>query len=163
APNVAAARGSSVAGTPRLDVRKTAADRPGIAQPVPERPIPRQPWRAIFTGAVVLSLLLTAAWEWYWRDFGARPGIRNTHALWAVQRRRIDEGEGNATVIVGASRIYFDLQLDVWERLDGRRPIQLSFEGTSPVPFLEDLAADPDFTGRLLVGVAPEVFFENHT
>jgi hypothetical protein len=27
------------------------------------------------------------------------------------------------------------------------------------VPVLEDLAADPNFTGRLLVGVAPELFF----
>jgi len=47
----------------------------------------------------------------------------------------------------------------VWERLDGRRPIQLSFEGTSPLAALEDLADDPHFTGRVLVGVAPDVFF----
>jgi hypothetical protein len=32
-------------------------------------------------------------------------------------------------------------------------------EGTSPMPMLEDLADDPDFRGRLLVGVAPDVFF----
>jgi hypothetical protein len=32
-------------------------------------------------------------------------------------------------------------------------------EGTSSVPVLEDLAKDPKFTGRLLVGVAPELFF----
>jgi hypothetical protein len=38
------------------------------------------------------------------------------------------------------------MQLDVWERLDGRRPIQLAIEGTSPLKVMEDLAADPKFT-----------------
>jgi hypothetical protein len=142
-----------------IHARETASDRPGIAQPVPIRPVPVQPWGRILLGMVVLLALLLGAWEWYWRDFGATPGVRNSDGLWAIQRRRIDAGEGDATVIVASSRLYFDLQLDVWEKLDGKRPIQLAWEGTSPVPFLEDLAADPKFTGRVLVGVAPELFF----
>jgi hypothetical protein len=145
-----------------LHSRQTASDRPGVAQPVPKRPVPPQPWSRIFVGMVVMFALMLGAWEWHWRDFGATPGIRNSEGLWAIQRRRIDAGEGDATVIVGASRIYFDLQLDVWEELDGKRPIQLAFEGTSPLRFMEDLAADPKFTGRLLVGIAPEVFFGAH-
>jgi hypothetical protein len=139
--------------------RETASDRPGVAQPVPKRPVPVQPWSRIFLGMLVLFALMLGAWEWYWRDFGATPGIRNSDGLWAIQRRRIDSGEGDGTVIVASSRLFFDLQLDVWEKLDGKRPIQLAWEGTTPVPFLEDLAADPKFTGRLLVGVAPELFF----
>ena len=139
--------------------RQTAADRPGIAQPVPVRPVPEQPWGGIFLGAVVLFALLLGGWEAYWRAYGVRPSIANNEALWAIQRRRIDAGEGDATVLLGASRVYFDLQLPVWERLAGRRPIQLSFEGTSPLTELEDLAADPKFTGRVLVGVAPDLFF----
>jgi hypothetical protein len=55
--------------------------------------------------------------------------------------------------------VLFDVQLPVWERETGERPIQLAMEGTSPVPVLEDLAADPNFTGHLLVGVAPDIFF----
>src|SRR5262249_15624226 len=62
-------------------------------------------------------------------------------------------------VLLGASRVYFDVQLPVWERLEGKRPIQLSLEGTSPLGGVEDLADDPSFTGRLLIGVAPDVFF----
>jgi len=139
--------------------RQTAADRPGVAQPVPVRPVPEQPWGKILIGMLALLLLLVAAWEWYWRDFGVTPGISNTYGLWAIQRRRIDAGEGNATVLLGASRMYFDVQLPVWERLDGRRPIQLSFEGTSPLTAVEDLAADPNFTGRLLISVEPDLFF----
>ena len=139
--------------------RQTAADRPGIAQPVPVRPVPEQPWRRILFGVLVLLALLLGAWEWYWRDFGVRPSISNTYGLWAIQRRRIDAGEGDATVLLGASRMYFDVQLPVWERLDGRRPIQLSFEGTSPLTAVEDLAEDRNFTGRILIAVEPDLFF----
>jgi hypothetical protein len=139
--------------------RVTAADRPGVAQPVPVRPVPEQPWGRILLGAVLLFVSLIGAWEAYWRAYGVRPSIGNGYGLWAMQRRRIDAGEGNATVLAGASRLYFDIQLPVWERLEGRRPIQLSFEGTSPLATLEDLAADPNFTGRVLIGVAPDIFF----
>lgn len=139
--------------------RVTAADRPGVAQPVPVREVPAQPWGRILLGACVLFALLLGAWEWHWRAFGVRPAYRNDSGLWAIQRRRIDNGEGSATVVIGSSRTFFDLQLDVWQKLDGERPIQLAFEGTTPVPFLEDLAADPKFTGRLIVGVAPQLFF----
>jgi hypothetical protein len=142
--------------------RQTAADRPGVAQPVPVRPVPAQPWGRILLGVVLLLGLLVAGWEEYWRAYGVRPSIANTYGLWAIQRRRIDAGEGDATVLLGASRLYFDIQLPVWERLDGRRPIQLSFEGTSPLKAVEDLAADPKFTGRVLIAVEPDLFFSGY-
>jgi hypothetical protein len=140
-------------------VRLTASDRPGVAQPVPERDIPARPWRAIFLGMLLLFALLIGAWEMYWRAFGATPALRNSDGAWAEQRRRIDNGEGDKTVLTGASRVLFDVQLPVWQRIAGERPIQLALEGTSPIPVLEDLAADPAFNGRVLVGVAPDVFF----
>jgi hypothetical protein len=145
----------------RPGLRLTAADRPGQAQPVPERDIPDRRWGAIMLAALVLFLLLTGAWEWHWRAFGVEPSIANSDALWATQRRRIDNGEGNgATVLIGSSRMLFDLQLPVWQKLSGKRPIQLALEGTSPMFALEDLADDPNFkNGRLLVGVAPDLFF----
>lgn len=139
--------------------RQTAADRPGVAQPVPQRPVPEQPWGRVLAGAVLLLALLVGGWEWYWRAYGVRPGLANTDGLWAIERRRIDEGEGDATVLLGSSRLYFDVQVPVWAQLEGRRPVQLSFEGTTPLPALADLADDPRFTGRVLVGVAPDVFF----
>ena len=154
-------KGAGEQAGPRADryARQTAADRPGVAQPVPVRPIPEQPWGKILLGVVALVALLVGAWEWYWRAYGVRPSISNTYGLWAIQRRRIDAGEGSATVLLGASRMYFDVQLPVWERLEGRRPIQLSFEGTSPLAAVEDLAADANFTGRLLIAVEPDLFF----
>ena len=139
--------------------RLTAADRAGVAQPVPERDVPLQPWRGILLAAIAIVLVLLALWEWHWRAFDVRPSYRNSAGLWAMQRRRIDHGEGNRTVLLGASRVLFDINLDTWQRVAGERPIQLALEGTSPVPVLEDLADDPQFTGRLLVGVASDVFF----
>jgi hypothetical protein len=125
----------------------------------PVRALPTQP---LGTAALVALLVFVAgllAWEAYWRDWGVLPSYRNSDGEWAEQRRRINRGEGDATVLVGSSRVLFNVQLPVWERISGERPIQLAVEGTSPVPVLEDLAADRDFTGRLLVGVAPDVFF----
>ena len=119
---------------------------------VPVRDIPAQPWGWVFAGAVMMML---AGWEWYWRAFDATPSSRSNSALWAIQRGRIDHGEGDATVLIGDSRMFFDLQLPVWERLAGKRPVQLAFEGSSSLPFLEDLAADPNFTGRLLISGTP--------
>jgi len=153
----------AVATTERFErpgfMRLTASDRPGVAQPVPERDIPPQPWGKILLGALVLFLLLMTGWEWYWRAFGATPGYRNSNGAWAEQRRRINEGEGGKTVLIGSSRMLFDVQLPEWERVTGERPIQLALEGTSAVPALEDLAADPDFTGHLVVDVTPGLFF----
>jgi hypothetical protein len=124
--------------------------------------VPEQPWGRIFVGAILILALVLGCWEAYWRSYGVRPSIANTYGLWALQRRRIDAGEGNATVLLGASRVFFDIQLPVWERLAGGRPVQLAIEGTSPLPFLEDLADDPHFTGRVLVGVAPDLFFSGY-
>lgn len=140
-------------------VRQTASDRPGVAQPVPERDIPERPWGRIWLGALALALLLTAGWEWHWRAFGVTPSYRNSNGQWAQQRRRIDAGEGDALVFIGSSRTLFDMQLPVWKRVTGEQPIQLSLEGTSAVPALEDLAADPAFHGRVMVDVTTSLFF----
>ncbi|HEY6766695.1 MAG TPA: hypothetical protein VI386_18190, partial [Candidatus Sulfotelmatobacter sp.] len=48
-------------------LRLTAADRPGVAQPVPERDIPDQPWHVMSVVVLVLVILLTCLWEWKMR------------------------------------------------------------------------------------------------
>lgn len=142
-----------------VPVRLTASDRPGVAQPVPVRDIPAQPWGAILVGAAVMCAIMVAGWELYWRAYGVEPTYRNSDGQWLMERRRIDAGEGDKTVLIGASRILFDTSLPVWEKTTGKRPIQLALEGTSPVPIMENLAADPNFTGRLVVDVSPDILF----
>jgi len=148
---------------PGLVIRQTASDRPGVAQPVPERDVPARPWLPLCACAFALMAGLVGVWEAHWRNYGALTGYyANDDSQWAAQRRRINEGEGGGTVLIGSSRVLFDVQLDVWQQSTGVRPIQLALEGTSSVYLLEDLAADPDFTGRLLVGVAPDLFFSGY-
>ncbi len=124
-----------------------------------DRPLPVRSLRSSALIGALVMLLLMGGWEAYWRSEGAIPSYRNSEGLWAIQRRRIDDGDGARTVFAGSSRMYFNTQLDVWERESGERPIQLALEGTSPVSLMEDLADDPDFTGTLIVGVAPGLFF----
>jgi hypothetical protein len=139
--------------------RETAADRPGVVQPVPVRDIPAKPWRRIFAGALVLALVLTVAWEWRMRALELAPGdLGDGPSVWAEQRRRIDH-EPVPVAIVGDSRILFDTDLDRFEALTGVRPVQLALPGTNARPFLEDLAADPDFRGLLIVGIAEVSYF----
>ena len=109
--------------------------------------------------AVVVTAIFMGAWEAYWRSDGSVPAYRNSDGLWVLERRRIDNGEGDKTVILGSSRIFYDTQLDAWERESGERPIQLAQVGTSPLTPMENLADDPDFTGLLLVGAAPEMMY----
>jgi hypothetical protein len=139
--------------------RLTAADRPGVAQPVPERPIPPRPWRNMFVVALTLTLLLTGLWEWHMRKLGLEPGdLGDGASAWAEQRRRIDT-EDVAVAIVGDSRILFDTDLDRFAVLTGVRPVQLALPGTNARPFLEDLAADPNFKGLVIVGIADLSYF----
>jgi hypothetical protein len=108
---------------------------------------------------VAIFLVLMTGWELYWRAYGVTPGLRNTYGLWAIERRRIDTVAPDATVLLGGSRAFYDIQLAVWERRAGQRPIQLAFEGTSPLTYLENLAADARFRGTALVSVEPSLFF----
>jgi hypothetical protein len=124
-----------------------------------DRPLPALRFGIATIVAAIVFIGSIVGWELYWRAWGATPSYQNSDGLWAMQRRRIDHDEGNATVLSGASRILFDVDLDTWQRVSGERPIQLALEGTSPLFLLEDLANDSKFKGRLIVDVAPDLFF----
>jgi hypothetical protein len=122
-----------------------------------EREVPERPWRAIVLATLGATAILTAGYEAFWRVKGLTAGdFNNTEALWAEARRR---ATGDATVIIGSSRIFFGADLGAWEETTGVRPVQLALEGTSPRVFLEDLANDPKFHGTVIVGVTAPLFF----
>ena len=130
------------------------------AEIVFERPLPqlgRSAWLAL-----LVTLMLLLAWEAWVRSEGVTPSYRNSDGQWAEQRRRINQDAGDGWVFIGSSRTLFNMQLGVWEQLDQRRPLQLALEGTAPVAVLEGLADDNDFTGKLIVGVAPGLFFSGY-
>ena len=142
--------------------RLTAADRPGIAQPVPERPLPPKSWLQILLGAMLLTLMLLALWEWQMREQQLVAGdLSDSPSAWAEHRRRVDAGAGQI-VVVGDSRILFDTDLDQFQALTGVRPIQLALTGSNGLALLEDLAADPDFRGLAIVGISELLYFRTH-
>ena len=68
-------------------------------------------------------------------------------------------GDHDGVVIFGGSRILFDTNLDVWEEMTGRRPVQLALPGMSGQAFLRDLAVNSGFDGLVLIDVTPAQFF----
>ena len=152
---------SSPDGTPARPgfVRATASDRPGVAQPVPERDIPPRPWPRIFGTAMVLLVIAVGTWEWRMRAVGLEAGdLDDGPSAWAEQRRRVEAGESNV-VFVGDSRMLFDSDLDRYEALTGVRPIQLAIAGSNPRPFLVEIADHSRFAGLVVVGIAHTTFF----
>lgn len=139
--------------------RPTAADRPGVAQPVPVREIPKKPWRAMFATSLIMTAILIGFWEWHARSLALLPGdLDDGPSAWAEQRRLADS-EPSPVVIVGDSRILFDTNLDRFHALTGIRPIQLALPGTNARPVLENLADDPNFKGLVIVGIADTSYF----
>ncbi|MBX3703694.1 MAG: hypothetical protein KF822_07970 [Steroidobacteraceae bacterium] len=131
---------------------------------VTTRAVPATGWSAI--GGLVLALVVASvtAWEVQMRRLGLRAGDLDDGAShWTVERRKIAAGKHDGVVIHGSSRILFDTDLDVWEELTGRRPIQLALPGTNPRFLLRGFAQDADFSGLVIVGVTPAVFFTDFT
>jgi hypothetical protein len=118
--------------------------------------------RLVAMGWLVFLLVMAGviAWELQMRSLGLEAGdLDDSKAHWAVERRKIAAGDYDDIVIVGSSRILFDTNLDVWQEVTGRRPIQLALAGTNPRPFMTDFADNPDFKGLLVVDVTPDIFF----
>jgi hypothetical protein len=109
--------------------------------------------------AVCLSITFTVIWEFFWRFQGEFPDIDDNKDLWAVQRARVENLTEKDIVLLGSSRVLFNIQLDVWEKETGIRPIQLASAGTTPLPAFHDIVNNTSFNGTVLVGVTPGLFF----
>jgi hypothetical protein len=123
-----------------------------------ERQIPAVPAAALGLALVVL-LIGIGIWEYSMRGLGLETwDLDDGPGHWAVERRRVDAG-GVDVAIIGASRILFDTDLDVFEEVTGIRPVQLALAGTVARSFLTDLADDEDFNGLLIIGMTELVYF----
>lgn len=112
-----------------------------------------------FITAAFCSLAVLTAWEFYSRSNGYVPGLEDNKELWAVQRAKVEDAGKEGVVLLGSSRVLFDIQLDQWEQETGIRPIQLASTGASPLPSFHDIVENTNFAGTVIVGVAPPVFF----
>ncbi len=123
-----------------------------------ERIIPRHHWILLALITVGLTMTITFCWEMYCRHMKYIPTLNDTTDLWASRRAIVDK-EPTRTVLIGASRTLFNFNMDVYEKEFGERPLQLATVGSSPRPYLDDLADHPEFSGTLIVGVTPWFFF----
>lgn len=100
-----------------------------------------------------------ACWELYLRSKGIGISYDDGKELWAYKRNQVyDE---NATVFIGASRIKYGLDIPTWEKITGEDAIQLAIDGASPLPILNDLAADERFRGKLVIDVSESFLFSS--
>ena len=114
--------------------------------------------KALLT-TILISLIGIIAWEGYWRSQGYYPTLNDEKGLWAKERAKVEKATDNDAIIIGSSRIYFDIQKKVWEQETGKKPIQLASPGTSPLPTLHDIVENTNFKGTLIVGVTPGLLF----
>ncbi len=111
---------------------------------------------------ILTALLVTgtlACWEIYLRSKGFPISYDDDAALWSTKRVKVYQPSDAATVFIGSSRIKYDLDIPTWENITGDKVIQLSMVGTSPRPFLEDLASDKNFKGKLIIDITEGLFF----
>jgi len=124
-----------------------------------KRAVPRGNWPVSCVIAVVLALGLMAAWELRVRAMGYRASTNETSDLWARERSRLD-GPGVDTVIIGSSRAQFDLDLSTYaEHFGTQPPVQLAMPGTAPMQLLESVVQAEEFTGTVILGVTPALWF----
>lgn len=109
--------------------------------------------------ALLFGAIGLASWEFYWRSQGKIPTIQDDNGLWASTRAKVDKLTDEDFLFVGSSRIHFDVQLGIWEELTGKKPVQLAMGGSSPLPMLRDIARNSSFSGTIIVGITPPLFF----
>lgn len=109
--------------------------------------------------AIIITIITTIFWESYWRSQGFTQTLDDNEALWSVQRERVENATSDNMLIMGSSRVLFDIQLNEWETQTGIRPIQLATVGSSPLPIFHDIVNNTKFNGTILVGATPGLFF----
>ena len=105
---------------------------------------------------VIVSLL---SWELFLRNKGFTISYNDDEALWLNKRDQVYAPADKTTVIIGSSRIKFDLDIPTWEKESGDKAIQLAIEGSNPMMALENLGDDEKFKGKLIIDVTEGLFF----
>ena len=65
--------------------------------------------------AVVIVLGFALSYEWYWRSKGLTISYNDDKVLWARHRRQVYMPADQATILLGSSRIKFDVDIATWK------------------------------------------------
>ncbi|MBK8483061.1 MAG: hypothetical protein IPL31_01540 [Saprospiraceae bacterium] len=115
-------------------------------------------YRAGLFTAILVTILI-GSWEYYLRAQKIDISYDDGGFLWSNKRAQVYSKENPTTVFIGSSRIKYGLDIPTWKKLTGENAIQLSVEGSSPLPVLKDLANDELFHGKLIIDVTEGLFF----
>src|SRR2546423_14901054 len=106
-----------------------------------------------------LTILFMIFFEWFWRSRGFPISYNDDESLWANKRAEVYDPIDKTTVVIGSSRIKFDLDIPLFEKMTGNKLVQLAMVGSSPKPVLEDLANDENFKGKLIIDITEGPYF----
>ena len=121
---------------------------------------PAEPrWAYVWAVAILLVAVVVGGWELLVRGAGLGPGYVDNKVLWADTRHQLNRAGRDAIVLLGASRMQQAVDVDTMSDRFGRPVFQLSVEGSSYLPLLENLAVDPRITGTVVVSIAPAFTF----
>ena len=115
--------------------------------------LPDANWGIIWLGVLGAILFVILFFESHIRSLGWSPSVVDSPDLWIEQRKRATTLGEKALILVGASRMQLDMDLEVLREETRLEPVQLAIDGTSYFPVLENLANDPQITGTVLVSV----------
>ena len=110
-----------------------------------------------------ITLVTLFFWELHWRSEGYPIAPEDDKHLYAEHRGSIEKLGKEDVVLLGSSRVLFDIQLDEFESVTGRRPVMLAGAGTNPIAAFIDIVEKSDFSGKIILGVTPPLFFSPPT
>ena len=116
-------------------------------------------WRKAWLLAAAIVLLVVGGWEILVRGAGHAPEFADNRALWLSARHRLTTPDPSVIAVLGASRVQRAVDGNVLADALGRPVVQLAVEGSSGLPVLENLAADPRFRGTVVISIAPPFSF----
>lgn len=106
-------------------------------------------WLLPLTAGLLIAALLFGLLETAVRMLGYQPGVRDGAPLWSLIRARANAPD--ALVLIGGSRILLNVDPAQLAALSGRSVVQLAIDGQSFQPVLQNLAADENFRGTVIV------------
>ena len=118
------------------------------------RKIPNQPFPKIFLivgTAVFVSLI---AIEFHAKQRRLEPSRDLNMGFWQNHRFMLDDQAEDTTVLFGASRMTFGLDLKTWDEVTGETAYNLGMHGASSLPMLHDYARNTEGNGKVLCTIS---------
>jgi len=108
---------------------------------------------------IALVSIAVVSWELYLRKSSVTIAYDDGPPFWSYKRALVYQPKEKATVFTGTSRMSYDLDIETWKKITGGEPIQLAIVATSPLTVLDNLAADKNFKGNLIIDAMEEGLF----